>query len=193
MGRAKTFDELAVLDHAMMVFWKNGYAGTTYALLEQETGLTGRSLINTYGDKDSIFLRVLDHYSDRIQQSAQDIFSVPSLQAICDFFNDIGSAKATDPRNFGCLMINSIFELHRISPDAERAIYSFKKIIHGFFKTSLSSEGIPDADGKADYLINILWGLGADIRMTGQVKTTKVTVKYVTEFVNNLHENKDKI
>ena len=62
MGRPRQFDESETLQKSLEVFWRHGYEATTYKLLERATGVKGRSLINVFGDKDALFVRVLRHY-----------------------------------------------------------------------------------------------------------------------------------
>lgn len=183
MGRTKTFDESKVLNQAMTVFWLHGYAGTTYALLELETGLTGRSLINTFGDKDAIFEKALAQYSTVINETAEHIFSSPSVDAIYNFFNNIAKAEKDDPKNFGCLLVNSIFEMGKLDSRAKQRILDFKLMLLERFKVSLQAEGVTDAEGKAQFLVNILWGIGADIRLARDVAVVKTTVHYLHQML----------
>ncbi len=44
MGRPRSFDDDAVIDRAMEVFWTHGYANTSPAQLAQATGVAKGSL-----------------------------------------------------------------------------------------------------------------------------------------------------
>src|SRR2546430_2740480 len=48
MPRPKSFDEDAVLDQAVNLFWERGYEGTSLADLETHLGLGRQSLYNTF-------------------------------------------------------------------------------------------------------------------------------------------------
>jgi TetR/AcrR family transcriptional regulator, transcriptional repressor for nem operon len=54
MPRPKSFDEDAVLDKAVQLFWERGYEGTSLADLEAHLGLGRQSLYNTFGDKEAL-------------------------------------------------------------------------------------------------------------------------------------------
>ena len=58
MARPREFDEQAVLNAAMNLFWELGYQVTSMRDLAVETGLTSPSLYNAFGDKRALYLRV---------------------------------------------------------------------------------------------------------------------------------------
>ena len=72
MARPREFDEGAVLDAAVLCFWKQGYEATSVRDLVAQTGITAASLYNAFGDKRALYQRALDHYveastADRIR------------------------------------------------------------------------------------------------------------------------------
>ena len=66
VGRPRSFDPDVVLDQAMAVFWKQGFEGTGMPDLEQATGLGRQSLYGAFGDKRTLFARVVEHYFARV-------------------------------------------------------------------------------------------------------------------------------
>jgi TetR/AcrR family transcriptional repressor of nem operon len=65
MAGVRQFDEEAVLDKALGLFWQKGYAETTMQELAAVTGVQRGSLYNAYQGKDALFLKVFDLYMDR--------------------------------------------------------------------------------------------------------------------------------
>ncbi|GAA0934287.1 TetR/AcrR family transcriptional regulator [Pseudonocardia zijingensis] len=61
-GRPRKFDEDAVLDAAMTVFWQHGYDAATLAQLREATGLSSASLYGAFGSKSELFERAVEHY-----------------------------------------------------------------------------------------------------------------------------------
>jgi AcrR family transcriptional regulator len=62
MARPREFDETAVLDSALRVFWEKGYEGTSIEDLVHATGIGRASLYGAFGDKEQLFGRVLTRY-----------------------------------------------------------------------------------------------------------------------------------
>lgn len=63
MSRPPEFDKSEALTSAMEAFRRQGYNGVSIKVLEQETGLSSGSLYNSFGSKDQLFARVVDHYN----------------------------------------------------------------------------------------------------------------------------------
>ncbi len=64
MARPRKFDEDAVLDRAMHLFWRRGYDGTSTAELLDAMGMTNSSLYKAFGSKADLFRRVSERYRD---------------------------------------------------------------------------------------------------------------------------------
>ncbi len=64
MPRPRQFEEEVVLAAVQAVFWDNGYAGTSLDDLVAASGLGKGSLYGAFGDKRSLFLRVLREYDE---------------------------------------------------------------------------------------------------------------------------------
>jgi TetR/AcrR family transcriptional regulator, copper-responsive repressor len=62
MGRPKNFSRENVLEKAMPVFWKHGFADTSLQKLEQATGVNKSGLYTEFRDKEDLFLACLRHY-----------------------------------------------------------------------------------------------------------------------------------
>src|ERR1700740_404942 len=62
MGRPRGFDEDGALEAAMRVFWAKSYEGATIADLTEAMGINRSSMYGAFGDKESIFRRVMERY-----------------------------------------------------------------------------------------------------------------------------------
>jgi len=119
MPRAKSFDQDAVLNQAVELFWERGYEGTSLADLEAHLGLGRQSLYNTFGDKQTLFLKALERYQRQIAEGALGQLHAPGagLAEIRSFFrSSVKALTAPGPRR-ACLVTNTILE--RGSEDAE--------------------------------------------------------------------------
>jgi len=61
-GRPRAYDPEAALDEATKAFWRTGYSGTSLDDLAAATGMNRPSLYAAFGDKRTLYLKVLDRY-----------------------------------------------------------------------------------------------------------------------------------
>lgn len=64
MARNVEFNEALAIQKAMEVFWKKGYNGTSLRDLTDAMQINSSSLYNTIGDKQELFVRCVQHYTD---------------------------------------------------------------------------------------------------------------------------------
>ena len=68
MGRPKNFSREGVLEKALAVFWKYGFADTSLQKLEKATGVNKSGLYSEFADKGDLYLESLRHYSRKRQE-----------------------------------------------------------------------------------------------------------------------------
>ena len=61
-GRPKAFDQEAALHQAMLLFWEQGYEGTSLDQLTAAMGISPSSLYSTFGGKQALYLAAVDRY-----------------------------------------------------------------------------------------------------------------------------------
>ena len=64
-GRPRSFDETEALERATQVYWSKGYDGVTIDDLVAGMGVGRPSLYAVFGDKRTLFLRVLKDYAEK--------------------------------------------------------------------------------------------------------------------------------
>lgn len=64
-GRPRSFCMETALDSALTVFWKKGYEGTSLPDLTEAMGINRPSLYAAFGNKESLFMKVLDRYDKK--------------------------------------------------------------------------------------------------------------------------------
>lgn len=112
MARPRTFDEDAILDRAMLLFWRKGYEATAMSDLVSELGLGRGSIYAAFGDKHQLFIRALTRYLNR-----QDTLLTTALgtegPAVAQLRGVLDRLLAADAAcgNAGCFSVNSIAEL----------------------------------------------------------------------------------
>jgi AcrR family transcriptional regulator len=106
-GRPRSFDETGALEKATQVFWSKGYDGVTIDDLVAGMGVGRPSLYVVFGDKRTIFLRVLRAYAEaKGAGAATALFSPPTLRdSLAGFLRhavETATGKGSAP---GCLLM----------------------------------------------------------------------------------------
>jgi len=111
MAGIKQFDRHEVLNRAMAVFWERGYEATSIQDLLQAMGINRGSLYATFGDKQQLFLAVLDHYADKVSTAMLDALGdADPRRAIAQMFAVL-LRRTSDPSwPRGCLNTNTALE-----------------------------------------------------------------------------------
>jgi TetR/AcrR family transcriptional regulator, transcriptional repressor for nem operon len=112
MARPRTFEPTDVLLAARKLFWRKGYQGTSLDDITEATGLTKPSLYAAFGDKASLFLKVLDDYHDLlVARSARIIAEAPTARAAVEawLMSFLPACSGERGRN-GCLSINTMID-----------------------------------------------------------------------------------
>ncbi len=111
MGGIRKFDEDAVMDAVMRVFWQRGYDATSMVELADAAGILRGSLYHAYGGKEALLLRALDRYAQHPGGAARSALQAPDLRQSMAGFLDAHLARMADPANPpGCLMCQTAME-----------------------------------------------------------------------------------
>lgn len=120
MARPRAFDEATALQHAVHLFWQQGYAGTSLDDLVAGTGLNRASLYATFGDKHQLYLRALGQYQAARQQEILALTADPTQPALYQLRQLLEltarHTQASENRR-GCFLVNATTE--RLPHDAE--------------------------------------------------------------------------
>jgi len=107
-GRPKAFDPDKVLDAALSMFWEKGYEGTSLADLTAAMGINKPSLYATFGDKEELFRKVVDHYMARQSSLWEDAFRLPTGKAaVTKILTSIADALTNGKSPRGCLLVQA--------------------------------------------------------------------------------------
>src|ERR1700751_1817644 len=106
-GRPRCFDESAALEKATRVFRSKGYDGATIDDLVAGMGVGRPSLYSVFGDKRSIFLRVLRSYEEaKGARAAKAFFSPPALRdSLAGFLRQAVESATEEGSAPGCLLV----------------------------------------------------------------------------------------
>ncbi|MDR3443714.1 TetR/AcrR family transcriptional regulator [Dyella sp.] len=106
-GRPRSFDERDALEKATRVFRSKGYDGVTIEDLVEGMGVGRPSLYAVFGDKRTLFLRVLRAYAEtKGARAAKALFSPPTLRdSLVSFLRHAVEAATEEGSAPGCLMV----------------------------------------------------------------------------------------
>jgi AcrR family transcriptional regulator len=105
-GRPRAFDADTALEAALRVFWQKGYEGTALSDLTAAMGINRPSIYATFGNKEALFRKALDRYSERMTNYTAEALKEPTARAVAERLL-VGTAdllgRPGNPK--GCLMV----------------------------------------------------------------------------------------
>ena len=105
-GPDKNFDPEIALDKAMQLFWAKGYAATGLTELLETMGIGRKSLYDTFGNKRTLYMKALDHYSQTVVAGIYQALNNsdrPALDNVRTVMRDIADQNSK-PLSRGCLL-----------------------------------------------------------------------------------------
>ncbi len=164
MARPKAYEEDAVLDAAMRVFWRKGYVATSMTDIYAATGLKPGNLYATFTDKETLFRRAFNAYATQFRESLPKGLS--GKAAIHAWLDSQARLAIDDPERKGCLIINTVIE--REAHGAETRALAKERLdeITGFFSTELlAAKATGDVPAERDTQIEAAALTGAVVAM----------------------------
>jgi AcrR family transcriptional regulator len=94
------------LDQATQVFWREGYQGASLSDLTSAMGINRPSLYAAFGNKETLFHRVIDRYAEGRAAYLREALKQPTARAVTEQLLRGAADLLTDPHNpTGCLMV----------------------------------------------------------------------------------------
>lgn len=166
MARNKEFDEKKALRKAMILFWEQGYEKTSMQDLVDHMGVHRRSIYDTFGDKHTLFMRVLNHYVEimegRMKNEVKTELTVK--QSIRKLFEMVIDSTPQQPK--GCLAVNAAVELSLIDEEVAKKtteiFINTEALLFDLLKHGQDQGEIPkhnDIKGLSQFIHNSLVGI----------------------------------
>lgn len=181
MTREKAFCESEVLARAAEEFTRHGYAGTSFSMLTECTGVAKQSLYNTYGDKRELFLKAIDSATGELP--AARWLARPDVrgrEAIRGFF-DCVLADVCTSGHAGCIVTHGLLELADDDDLAEALRARWNAIVQALKGVVVRGQGDGSISKRlsaaeiADLLVNLMSGL----RVASKARTSRRRMKSV--------------
>ena len=166
MARPRSFDPDEALDLARDVFWRKGFQGTSLDDITAATGIAKPSLYAAFGDKNALFLKILDRYHERIVANAALILSEGSsaraaierwLTGFVPFCSGVKGTK-------GCLSVNTAADDASDQKEVRKRVERFNRKLEELLRNRLAADraqfsGAFDPDAVAHTIMAIYLGL----------------------------------
>ncbi|WP_375229288.1 TetR/AcrR family transcriptional regulator [Roseobacter sp. S98] len=161
MARPREFDTEDAIRKAAGVFWTKGYEEASLPDLLEGMELTRGSLYKAFGDKKSLYLRVLDYYGKVAVDKAVARLTDPSVpdgrRRILGLFKGIVQAVRDGDRR-GCLLCTAAAGSEMSDPEIAAAVNNGLRRIRDAMAVALSVSPLHDTlqtDARAT-LANVL-------------------------------------
>lgn len=142
MARPRTFDPDDVLKIALDVFWRKGFRGTSLDDITAESGLAKPSLYAAFGDKNALFLKVLDRYHDGILARTEKVLARGSSarDAIADWLESFVPYCSGSKGTRGCLSINNATEFPADQTDLLASVARYNARLEELIRRRLETD-----------------------------------------------------
>lgn len=139
MPRIRALSDEVILERAISVFWRRGYADASLRDLTAAIGLSASALYYRFVDKDGLFVAALTRYADEglVERLARlSAFDDP-LQAIRALIDELIALSLADPERRGCLLVNTALDGASMSQAARAVVCERLGEVEAFFATQL--------------------------------------------------------
>jgi len=137
MGRPKNFSREEVLEKAMPVFWKHGFADTSLQELERATGVNKSGLYTEFRDKEDLFVACLRHYLE--SQGKRGLLTQEPLG-----WKNIETFLKNGPLNKGeqqgCFSVNSMREFAILPDEAYGVVTENRALLEHLLALNIEAE-----------------------------------------------------
>lgn len=127
MGRHREYDAEQVLDASLRVFWRKGYEGTSYSDLTEATGVERPTLYAAFGNKEALFIKVLERYGEQYMGHVPAALALPTSREVAAHLLygaiDVNTRYA---EHTGCLGVSGALAGSDASEPVRQALVAFR-------------------------------------------------------------------
>ena len=160
VGRPKKFNRESVLEKALPVFWRCGFADASLHELEQATGVNKSGLYSEFKGKEDLFVQSLRYYVDNLEYGPL----LASEPLGWDNIERFLKAPPCDREGVkGCFAINSMREAAILPREAIGIISQSRSRLKKLIAKNIEGEQ-PEtkADVRAELVLTFFTGLGME-------------------------------
>jgi len=169
MGRRKRFSREGVLEKALKVFWKYGFAETSVQELERATGVNKSGLYSEFVDKGDLYLQSLRHYL-RKRQEEELLTATPLGWQNIERFLQRGPCRQQGQK--GCFSVNSLNQLAVLPPGAKQIVARSRASLKDLLARNIEAErpsmkGKPKPTALAEMILTFFTGIAMEQHLEG--------------------------
>ncbi|WP_251140515.1 TetR/AcrR family transcriptional regulator [Rhodoferax sp. U11-2br] len=138
----RQFDEDAVLEKVLEVFWNRGWQATSMADLAAAVNVQRGSLYHAYGGKEHLFELAFDRYATRVLAESRAALDAPSARLALKQFFDVSIASMTaDTPPRGCFTTKTAVESDAIGERMQNRVRILLESLEALVAEALSRDG----------------------------------------------------
>lgn len=187
-GRPRSFDEEAVLDAALKVFWKHGFQSTSLSELSKATNLNKPSLYGAFGDKKSLYLKALQRYLNMLMDSHRKELNAGknSKEAVEAYLMSVVRMLTNPTLPGGCFIINGTADFggtimpKEVEDALKEALRGSEAILGEYFKHAHKHGDLPEGatpNGLAKLFFTLIAGLSVQAKSGAEEDTLREIVQ----------------
>jgi TetR/AcrR family transcriptional regulator, copper-responsive repressor len=184
MGRPKKFTRQAVLEKALPVFWRQGFADASLQELEQATGVNKSGLYAEFKDKEDLFVQSLRYYLESLEK--QGLLTAEPLG-----WNNVERflklAPCTLRGQKGCFAVNSIRECAVLPPEAVGIITRSRSKIKQLLAKNIEAERPKmNPESVAELVLTFFTGLSMEHNLSSSRRSIDRNIDDLMSIVRTL-------
>ena len=170
-----------MLNAATRVFIEKGYEATSIQDLVDAMGISRASLYDTFGDKEALFLKVLDRYDNWAYLELEECLNAheSKLDGLRAWFYRVVD-QGSNRRHPGCLMVNSTVERALRDEDCRaRSARNFRRSEEAYYDALVEAQRLGEIGedrnlrALARFLAGTIRGIRVSAKATGDYQTLK--------------------
>src|SRR4051812_35613257 len=167
VGRPLSFDRDVALEKAMLLFWQQGYEGTSLSELTEAMGISPPSLYAAFGDKKQLFFAAVERYVSAAESVPNCIRNAATAkQAVETMLQTSAVSQTQRGRPPGCLLVSGAVNLSTASQDVRDEVARIRgrveRTLRERIKRAIEEGELPeqtDAAALAAFYISITHGM----------------------------------
>ena len=160
MGRPKNFNRDGVLEKALPVFWRRGFADASLHELELATGVNKSGLYSEFKDKEDLFMQSLQYYLESLEKK-ELLTAEPLGWNNIERFLKLGPCSLEGQK--GCFAVSSMRELAILPTESVGIITRSRNKLKRLIAKNIEVERPKiNADSLAELVLTFFTGLSME-------------------------------